>query len=109
MEIINFEEFKKLDMRIGIIKTAEKKEGSEKLLVLNIEIGEETRQILSGIAKFYSPEELIGKRVLVLCNLAPRMIMGLESQGMLLCAVDKEDKVALLNPDKEFPSGTIIT
>ncbi len=109
MEIINYDEFKKLDMRIGIIKTAEKKEGSDKLLVLNIEIGEETRQILSGIAKFYSPEDLIGKRVLVLCNLAPRMIMGLESQGMLLCAVDKEDNVALLNPDKEFPSGTIIT
>lgn len=109
MDIISFDDFKKIEMKIGVIESAEKKEGSDKLLVLKINIGDETRQILSGISKFYTPEEIVGKRVLVLVNLQPRMIMGMESQGMLLCGVDENDNVTLLHPDKEVPAGTIIT
>ena len=126
MEIINFDDFKKIEIRIGKIITAEKVEGSEKLLKLEVDFGSEPveiqtmgedevkkdlipikRQIVAGIAQFYSPEALVGKECPFVYNLAPRMLKGLESQGMILCPSDDNGPV-LLHPDKEIVPGSII-
>ncbi len=106
--MINFEDFKKVDLRVGKIIEAEKVEKSEKLIRLIIDIGEEKRQILSGIAEFYNPEELIGKQVVVVVNLEPRMMMGFESQGMVLAA-SRENRPILITPEEEVDPGTQIT
>lgn len=126
MEIINFEDFKKLDIRVGKILSAEKIEGSDKLLKLEVDFGFETtkipaeedmdereevkairRQIVAGIAQFYSPEALIGKECPFAYNLAPRTLKGLESQGMILCP-DNNGSPVLLHPDTEIPPGSIV-
>lgn len=105
MDTITIDDLHKLDIRIGKIISAEPIEGSEKLLKLQVHFGEFERQILSGIAKFYTPEELIGKECPFIVNLAPRQMMGLESQGMLL-ATGTDDTAILLHPDKEVPEGS---
>lgn len=105
MDVVTIDDLKKLDIRIGKIISAKPIEGSEKLLQLQVHFGEFERQILSGIAKFYTPEELIGKSCPFIVNLAPRQIMGLESQGMLM-AVALDDKAVLLHPDKQVPEGS---
>jgi methionine--tRNA ligase beta chain len=107
MEIISFEDFKKLDIRIGKIISAEKVEGSDKLLKLEVDFNEDKRQIIAGVAQFYAPEALIGKECPFAYNLAPRMLKGLESQGMILCPSDNGNPV-LLHPDKEIPPGSIV-
>jgi len=107
MENINFEEFQKIDLRIGKIIEAEKIEGADKLLKLKVDLGEEKRQLVAGIAKFYQPEDLIGKEIVVVANLEPKTLRGIESQGMLL-AGDVEGKPVLLKPDQEVPPGTKI-
>ena len=89
--MISFEEFAKVELKTGKILSAEPVEGSEKLIKLMVDIGEDApRQILVGIAKFYSPEQLTGRTIIVAANLKPRMIMGLESQGMILAADGKK-------------------
>lgn len=103
--MINFEDFQKLDLRVAKIIEAEKVEGSDKLLKLQIDLGQEKRQIVAGIGQFYQPEDLVGQEIVVVVNLEPRKIFGLESQGMPLAADDKEGPV-LLGPDKEVPAGT---
>lgn len=105
--MIDFEEFQKIDLRIAKIIEAEKVEGSEKLLKLRVDLGDKKRQIVAGIQKFYQAEDLIGKEIVVAANLEPRMIMGIESQGMLLAA-DDDGQPVILNPDKEVPPGTKI-
>jgi len=107
MENINFEEFQKIDLRVGKIIEAEKIEGADKLLKLKVDLGEEKRQLVAGIAKFYQPEDLIGKEIVVVANLEPKTLRGVESQGMLLAA-DVEGKPVLLKPDQEVPPGTKI-
>jgi len=107
MENINFEEFQKIDLRIAKVISAEKVKDSEKLLKLEIDIGKEKRQIIAGISKFYEPKELIGREIVVVVNLEPRTLMGLESQGMVLAASD-EGRSILLKPDKEVLPGTKI-
>lgn len=107
--MISFEEFKKLELRVGKIETAEAVVGSEKLAKLTVDIGTEKKQILAGIAKQYTPEALVGRQIVVVVNLAPRMMMGLESQGMLLAAHDTEGGAILLMPDKEVAPGSQIT
>ena len=107
MENINFEEFQKIDLRVGKIIEAEKIEGTDKLLKLKVDLGEEKRQLVAGIAKFYQPEDLIGKEIVVVANLEPKILRGVESQGMLLAA-DVEGKPVLLKPDQEVPPGTKI-
>lgn len=104
---VTFEEFKKCEMKIGTIMLAEPVEGSEKLLRLEVDFGEYTRQILSGIAKWYTPEKLVGKQLPFIVNLSPRMMMGLESQGMLI-ATGTDTQGVLLFPDKEVPAGSDI-
>lgn len=104
--MINFEEFKKMDLRVATVSKAEKVDGSDKLLKLKLDLGGEERQLVSGIAKFYQPEELEGKQIVIIANLESRIIFGLESQGMLLAA--GEDIPALLTTDKSVPAGTKI-
>ena len=105
--MISLEDFQKLDLRVGKILKAERVEGSEKLLKLEIDLGSATRQIIAGIGKFYEPEKLVGREIPIVANLEPRTLMGLESQGMLLAA-DKAGEPVLLSPDQEVPSGSII-
>ncbi len=105
--IITYEDFAKLDLRVGTIVNCEDKEGSEKLLRLTVDFGEGgTRTILSGIKKWYQPEALIGKQFVFVFNLAPRMMMGEESQGMLLAADGK--KPLPIKPKSKVPPGIAI-
>jgi methionine--tRNA ligase beta chain len=106
--IINFEEFEKIDLRAGKVIEVERVEGSDKLLKLQIDLGEEKRQILAGIGKIYAPEELINKTLIVIINLEPRMLMGLESQGMVL-AVKDNNNLSVLVPEKEIIPGSKIS
>jgi methionine--tRNA ligase beta chain len=105
--MITFEEFKKLDIRIGKIVFAEKVAGADKLLRLEIDFGMEKRQVVAGIAEAYQPEQILGKEIPVLMNLEPRKIRGVESQGMIL-AVGIEGKPVLMHPDQEVPPGSIV-
>jgi len=107
MDTINFDDFKKLDIRIGKIISAEKVENSNKLLKLEVDFGTEKRQILAGIAKFYEPGVLIGKECPFAFNLAPKKLGELESQGMILCPDDNGNPV-LLHPDKEIAPGSVV-
>jgi len=103
----SFEDFQKLQIRIGLIVEAEKVEGTDKLLKLKVDFGDEKRQIVSGIAEFYSPEQLIGKQFSFVVNLEPRVIRGVESQGMIL-AVSANNKIILLKPHKKVPTGSVV-
>jgi methionyl-tRNA synthetase len=107
MDTISYEDFKKIDLRVAKIIEVERVENSEKLIRLQIDLGEEKRQIVAGIGKFYNPEDLINKQIVVVANLEPRKLMGEESQGMLLAASD-EDQISLLIPDQEIPTGSIV-
>ena len=102
---IAFEDFTKMDIRLGKILAAEKVEKADKLLKLLVDTGLDKRTIVSGIAEHYSPEEVIGKTVQVLMNLAPRKIRGIESQGMILMAENEKNELSFLVPEKEFDGG----
>lgn len=105
---IGYEDFEKLQFRVGEILSAEEVKKSKKLLRFEVLVGEEKLQILSGIKSFYRPEELVGKKVMVLCNLKPRMIAGYESQGMILSAEGHGGELALMTPMRDMPSGAEI-
>lgn len=107
-ELLDISEFKKLDLRIAHIKSATMVPGAKKLLKMNVDIGDEERQIVAGIAEHYAPEDLVGKNVVVVANLKPAKIRGVESQGMLLAATDG-DKVIILVPDSEASPGSRIS
>lgn len=126
--MITFDEFKKAELKVATIKEAERVEGSEKLIKLQLDLGtspsapeeltstedeeqspapepvREKRQIVAGVGKRYTPEELIGKQIIIVANLAPRALMGIESHGMLLAASGEEGPI-LLMPEKEVLSG----
>ncbi|MFN8354974.1 MAG: methionine--tRNA ligase [Spirosomataceae bacterium] len=97
-EVIQYDDFAKMDIRIATIKAAELVPKSKKLLKLTLDTGLDTRTVLSGIAEHYSPEEVVGKQVCLLANLAPRKMMGMESQGMILMAEDRDGKLAFVQP-----------
>ena len=101
--MISYNDFKKAELRIARIVVAECIEGSEKLLRLEVELGEEKRQIIAGIGKKYTPGELVGREIVIVANLEPRTLMGLESKGMLLAADDGGP--VLLRPDIDIPPG----
>jgi len=105
---MTIDEFQKADLRIGKVVSAERIEGSEKLLKLQVDIGE-PRQILSGIAKTHTPEELVGREVAIIANLEPRIMMGMESQGMILAAHGENGEPVLLVPEREVQPGAKIT
>ena len=108
-ETIQFDDFTKLDMRVGTIIEAEKMAKTKKLLVLKVDTGIDVRTIVSGIAESFTPEEVIGKKVTVLVNLAPRALRGVESQGMILMTEDASGKLVFVNPDSDgTPNGATI-
>ena len=100
-ELISYEDFAKMDIRIGTILEAEKMPKADKLLILKVDTGIDQRTIVSGIAQSFDPKEIIGKKVTVLVNLAPRKLRGVESQGMILMVEDSQGKFVFLNPDNE--------
>ena len=109
-ETATFEDFSKLDLRVGTIIEAEKMPKANKLLVLKVDTGLDVRTIVSGIAEHFSPEEVVGKRVTVLVNLAPRALRGVESQGMILMTNNAEGKLVFVNPDAEgVENGALIS
>ena len=106
--MITFDQFKEINLQVVKIVSAERVEGSDKLLQLRVDLGgEEQRQIIAGIGKRYDPEELAGREIVIVANLEPRKLMGLESQGMLLAA-DSTDGPVLLQPDREVLPGSVI-
>ena len=105
--MITFDDFKKLDIRVGKILSGEKVSGTDKLMKLEVDFGAEKRQLVAGIAEFFEPDNLIGKEIPVLLNLESRSIRGIESQGMIL-AIDVNGKPVLLHPEKEVPPGSIV-
>jgi methionyl-tRNA synthetase len=114
---MTIDEFSQADLRVGTVKAAERVEGSNKLLKLQIDLGAgeggepDLRQILSGIGMQYEPEDMLGRQVVVIANLEPRMMMGLESQGMVLAASDEDadgGSIALLVVDREVAPGSAI-
>jgi len=105
--MITFEDFKKIEIKIGKVVKSEKIEGADKLLKLEIDLGTEKRQLVAGIAEMYQPDELIGKELPVLANLEPREIRGIKSQGMIL-AIEVDGKPVLLIPEEEVPYGSIV-
>ncbi|MDR0751925.1 MAG: methionine--tRNA ligase [Christensenellaceae bacterium] len=107
--LINYDEFTKMDLRAGIIKSAEAVKKSQKLLKLSVDIGYETRTIVSGIAKYYTPEELLNKCVTVIVNLTPTKLCGILSEGMLLCAQNSSGNVVLISPEKPVEGGSPIS
>ena len=107
-KVIEFDDFSKVDIRVGTVIEAENVPKSNKLLKLKINTGIDERTILSGIAKFYSTEEIINKKVMVLINLKPRKMMGFESEGMLLLAEDSDGNLSLMQPDSEIGDGSVI-
>ncbi|MEM4481595.1 MAG: methionine--tRNA ligase subunit beta [Desulfurococcaceae archaeon] len=107
-ETIGIEEFKRVDLRVGLVKTAEKVPGAERLIRLTVDLGElGERQIIAGLARWYPPEYFIGKHIVVVVNLKPKKIMGLESQGMLL-ATDSDPPVVVIAAEKVKPGSKLI-
>ena len=107
-EEITFDDFEKLQFQVGEIIACEAVEKSKKLLCSQVKIGSEVKQIVSGIRKYYTPEEMVGKKVMVLVNLKPAKLAGVLSEGMLLCAEDAEGNLALMKPEKDMPAGSEI-
>jgi methionyl-tRNA synthetase len=108
-DTIQYDDFAKIDLRVGLVKTAERVPKSNKLLRLEIDLGEAApRQVLAGIGQYYTPEEMPGRRVVVVANLAPRKLMGLESHGMVLAANDGSGRLVLSGVAGEPPPGSTV-
>jgi methionyl-tRNA synthetase len=107
-EETTYDDFIKMDLRVGEIKTAEKMPKTDKLMVMTVDTGIDTRTIVSGIAQHYTADELVGRKVTVLVNLAPRKLRGTVSQGMILLAEDPEGKLVFVNPDEDSMNGAVI-
>ncbi|MCP4376129.1 MAG: methionine--tRNA ligase subunit beta [bacterium] len=110
---ITYDDFCKLDLRVGTITEAGAHPNADRLIVLQVDLGSETRQIIAGIKAYYEPETLVGKQITVVTNLAPRKMRGLESNGMLLAASaqagDEVSDVVVLTPDKQVPAGSSVS
>lgn len=106
--MISIEEFRKLELRVGTVRSAEPHPNADKLIVLQVDLGSEQRQICAGIRNHYAPEELVGRQIVVVANLQPAKLRGLESQGMLLAASD-EGRVIILTPEKPVPAGSMVS
>ncbi|TSA43714.1 MAG: methionine--tRNA ligase subunit beta, partial [Chitinophagaceae bacterium] len=104
--MIEFDDFAKLDLKVGTILSAEKVEKADKLLKLTVDLGVEQRTIVSGIALHFKPEDIVGKQVVIVANLAPRKMRGIESQGMVLMAEDAAGKLHFINPDEVINPGS---
>ena len=102
---VGIEDFARLELRVVEILSAERVPKADKLLQVRVSLGDEERTVLAGMAEYYTPEQLVGRKAILVANLAPRKIRGIESQGMLLAA-DVEGKAILLQPDSPVPSGS---
>ncbi|MDR2749292.1 MAG: methionine--tRNA ligase subunit beta, partial [Clostridiales bacterium] len=107
--IIAFDDFAKLDLKVGLVTECEKVKGSDKLLKSQVKLGDETRQIVSGIAKWYTPEEMVGKLVVLVANLKPVKLKGQLSEGMLLAAEGKDGTISLVTVDKPVEDGSEVS
>ena len=105
-DMISIEYFSKIELKIGLVTACEKVEKADKLLKLTVKVGDEIRTVVSGIAKHYPPESMVGKRVTLITNLAPAKLRGIESQGMILCAEDKDGNLSLISPDSDIEDGS---
>ena len=105
---ITFDDFEKLQLQVGEIIACEAVKKSKKLLCSQVKIGSQVKQIVSGIKAHYTPEEMVGKKVMVLVNLKPAKLAGVLSEGMLLCAEDENGELSLMVPEKKMPSGAEI-
>ena len=106
--MIDIEDFEKVQLKVAKVIACEKVEKSNKLLKLTVKLGDETRTVVSGIAKHYSPEDLIGKKLVLIANLKPAKLCGIESQGMIVCAENSEGKIAYLTPEQDIEDGSEI-
>jgi methionyl-tRNA synthetase len=106
--MISIEEFRKIELKIATVKSAEPHPNADKLMVLQVDLGDEQRQIVAGIKNHYGPEELVGKQIVVVANLEPAKLRGLESQGMLLAASDG-DGVIILMPERSVQPGARVS
>ena len=106
--MITYEDFKKIELKVAKILSAERVAGSDKLIKLFLDLGAEQRQIIAGIGKAYEPENLVGLKIIIVANLEPKSLMGIESNGMLLAASSGDGQPVLLIPQKEVPPGTEI-
>jgi methionyl-tRNA synthetase len=106
--IVDINQFKQLQIKVAKVLSAEKPEGADKLILMKIDIGGEERQIVAGIGPWYSPDQMVGKTIVVVTNLKPATIRGHESRGMLLAAMHGQ-ALALVTLDKELPPGTQIS
>ena len=107
-EEITYDDFMKMQFQVGEIIECKAVEKSKKFLCSQVRIGSQVKQIVSGIRKQYTPEEMVGKKVMVLVNLKPAKLAGVLSEGMLLCAEDENGELALLTPEKDMPAGAEI-
>ena len=105
--MITFEEFKKLELKIATIKEVNDHPNADKLYVVVIDLGDKTKQIVAGIKNYYKKEDLVGKQVVVVDNLEPALLRGVESQAMLLASQD-ENGISVLNPDRKVKEGSIV-
>jgi methionine--tRNA ligase beta chain len=107
---LTFDEFLKVKLRVAKVLEAEEHPNADKLLVLKVDLGHEQRQIVAGLKKHYAPADLVGRNIVVVANLAPRKMRGLESQGMLLAAcTENESQVVVISPADDVPPGTTVT
>lgn len=106
---ITYDDFVKMDIRTATILSAEKVKKADKLLKLQLQLGFEERTVVSGIAEHYSPEEVVGKKVALLANLAPRKIRGVESKGMILMAEDENGKLGFVSPPEHWQDGSNVS
>ncbi len=105
MATLSIDDFRKLELRIATVTAAEPHPNADRLLVLKIDLGDEQRQLVAGIRAHYAPEDLVGRQIVVVANLQPAVLRGVESQGMLLAAADAEGRLALLVPDRPVSTG----
>jgi methionyl-tRNA synthetase len=108
-ENITYDDFAKLDIRVGTILSAEKVAKTKKLLKLTIDTGIDQRTIVSGIAEHYAPEDIVGRQVSVVVNLAPKVLKGIESRGMILMAENADGSLSFVSPDKQIKNGGTIS
>jgi len=110
--VITFDDFLKLDLRVATVTEVAEHPNADKLIVLQIDLGDEKRQIIAGLKEYYAPEALLGKQIVVVANLEPRKMRGMESQGMLLAGTGGEgedQQVVILTPDSDLPPGAPVS
>ena len=105
---ITYDEFSKIELRAATVLSAEKIEGADRLYKVSIDLGSEKRTVVAGIAQHYTPEELVGKRIVVVANLVPRTLKGVASQGMLLAAQSPDGRLSIVSLDREVPNGSTV-